>query len=201
LKGVNDVPHIFTGQEIAMGYALSAERIFNNDYEFLKDNPSVIPILVNQLFQSIEISIKYAGIESGLFTEREAKDRGMRQGHGIKEIAALSVERLGGDPFDPIIMAITHFSTLPNSGDIIRRMICGEEFEKTRECYATRCLGYGQVADGDFALVDDIGSWIQSVKETATNLPETIDILKKWKVSPSKSKVFAIWIREISGGT
>ncbi len=187
--------HIFGGQDIALGYALGAERIFNNDLEFLNHNPSVIPIFVSLLFQSLEVSIKHAGIESGLFTEREARGGGMRSGHGINELAALAVERLGGTPFVPLLMAMTHFNVGTLSKEIIQRMICGAEFEKTRDCYASRCLGYGQVADEDFALVRDIPSWIRAVKETAVNLPKTIEIIKQWKASPSKSKHFAIWIK------
>ena len=121
--------HIFNGQEAALAYALTAERIFGNDLEFLNRNKAVIPILVNHLFQSLEISIKYAGIESGLFTENEARTRAMRSGHGIKELAALAVEKLGGNPFGPIKMAMTHFNAIQNSGEIISLMIAGSEFK------------------------------------------------------------------------
>ena len=84
-------------------------------------------------------------------------------------------------------MALTHCNAGTNSKEIIKQMISGKAFEKTREKYATRCLGYGQVADGEFALIDDISSWINAVKETASNLPEAIDALKQWKASPSES--------------
>ena len=188
--------HNFTGQEAALAYALAAERIAGNGPEFLNDNQAVIPIFVSHLFQSLEISIKYAGIESGLFTEREARSRTMRSGHGIKELAALAVEKLGGRPFVPIMMAMTHFNTVQNSGEIISLMISDAQFEKTRESYASRRLGYGQVADGDFALVAGIPNWIASVKETANNLPQIIDILRQWKASPSKSPHFAIWLKK-----
>jgi hypothetical protein len=185
--------HIFTGREAALAYALSAERIFGNDYNFLNNNPAVIPIFVSQLFQSLEISIKHAGIESGLFTENEARNRAMRSGHGIKQLALLACEKLGGDPFGPIVMAMCHFNKHPKSKEIIKLMICGNGFERTRESYATRSLGYAQVADGDFATIDDLASWIESVKETAINLGKTLDIFSQWKSSPSKSKYFAIW--------
>lgn len=186
--------HIFTDQEAAMAYALSAERIFGNDCEFLNTNSHVIPIFVSQLFQSLEISIKHAGIASGLFTENEARTRqAMRSGHGIKELATLAVERLGGNSFTSIEMALTHCNTGTNSKEIIQQMISGNAFERTRENYATRCLGYGQVADGEFALIDDISSWIDAVKETASNLPKAIDVLTQWKASPSESKHFVIW--------
>ncbi len=188
--------HIFTGRESALAYALSAERLFGHDYSFLNNNPAVIPILVSLLFQSLEISIKHAGIASGLFTENEARNRAMRSGHGIKQLASLAVEKLGGDPFEPILMAMCHFNEHPRSKEIIRLMICGDEFERTRESYATRCLGYAQVADGDFAIIEDVASWIESVKQTAANVDKTIDILSQWKSLPSKSKHFAIWLRD-----
>jgi len=184
---------IFTDQEAAMAYALSAERIFGNGCGFLNANPHVIPIFVSQLFQSLEISIKHAGIASGLFTETEARNRAMRSGHGIKELATLAVEKLGGEPFDPILTALTCYNAGPNSKEAIHQMISGDVFEKTRECYASRCLGYGQVADGEFALIDDVSSWINAVKETANNLPQIVDVLAQWKASPSQSKHFAIW--------
>jgi hypothetical protein len=186
--------HIFTGNEAAMAYALNAERIFGDDYDFLTNNPPVMPIFVSLLFQSLEISIKHACIESGLFSESEARDRAMRSGHGIKELATLAVERLGGNPYEPIIMAMTYFNTEKDSKEIIRQMICGDDFETTRKCYASRSLGYGQIADGDFAFIGDISRWITALKQTASNLPEIIGILTQWKTSTSKSKHFAIWI-------
>jgi len=189
----NATNNIFTAQEAAMAYALSAEKIFGNDCEFLNANPHVIPIFVSQLFQSLEISIKHAGIASGLFTENEARDFAMRRGHGIEELASLAVEKLGGNSFTPILMALTHCNAGINSKEIIQQMISGKAFEKTRDKYASRCLGYGQVADGEFALIDDITSWIAAVKETASNLPKAIEALKQWKASPSESKHFAIW--------
>ena len=190
----NATNHIFTAQEVAMAYALSAERIFGNDCDFFNTNPHVIPIFVSQMFQSLEISIKHAGIASGLFTENETRDRNaMRSGHGISELATLAVEKLGGNSFTPILMTLTHCNTVTNSKEIIYQMISGKAFEKTRDKYASRCLGYGQIADGEFALIDDITSWIAAVKETASNLPKAIEALKQWKESPSESKHFAIW--------
>lgn len=185
--------HIFTSQEAAVAYSMSAERIFNAEYDFLNNNPAIIPILVSLLFQSLEISIKHACIEAELFSETEARSRKMRNGHGIKELAKFAVKRLGGTTYSPIVTAMTHFNENKKSGKIISTMICGEEFEETRNCYASRNLGYGQVVDGGFALTNDISAWIDSVKQTATNLPKTINVLKQWKSSNSNSKCFAIW--------
>ena len=187
---------MFTGYEAAIAYAISAERICGNSADFLEANPAVVPIFVSLLFQSLEISIKQAGVGSDLFTIQEARSRQRRSGHGIKELAALAVNKLGGDPFEPVIMAMTFANTHPNSKQIIREMICGNCFQKTRESYASRRLGYGEVFEGDFAIIEPVSDWIESVKETAFNLSKTIDILSQWKASPSRSRHFAIWLKE-----
>ena len=187
--------HMFRLDEAAGAYALSAEHMFGNNDGFLDANPALVPIFVSHLFQSLEISIKHAGIESGLFTMKEARERVNRSGHGIKELATLAVERLGGDPFEPVVMAMTFANRHTRSASFIKAMICGDELEKTRESYASRRLGYGEVTDGDFALIRPVAEWIQAVKETAHNLVTTVGILTAWRESPSKSKHFAIWLK------
>ena len=170
--------------------------MIGGDAAFVNANPAVIPIFVSMLFQSLEIAIKHAGIESGLFTMDEARSRTTRSGHGIKEIATLAVERLGGEPFNPIIMAMTVESPSDQSSSFIREMICGERLESTRDAYASRRLGYGELYEGDFALISQIHDWVAAVKHTALSLSSTIKILSQWKRSTSQSKHFAIWFRE-----
>lgn len=186
--------HIFNLSEAAMAYALCAERICGNDPDFLNANPSVIPIFVSQLFQSLEISIKHAGIESKLFTLEESRNNKTRKGHGVTELAELAVERLDGvkGDFSPIVNAMTYSNTIDNAVDIIQQMICGKELEETRKSYSTRSLCYAEVSDGDFAIINPIPNWIETVKQTAANLKSTIDVLSQWKASPSKSKVFML---------
>lgn len=188
-------PRIFSLEEAAAAYALVAENILGGDAAFLNASPAIVPIFVSMLFQSLEISIKHAGIESGLFTMQEARNRQNRSGHGIKELAALAVENLGGDPFDPIVMAMTFSNSGDRSSQFIHEMICGRKMEKTRDAYASRRLGYGEVYEGDFALINPIVEWVSAVKQTAVNLPKTIDILSQWHSSASKSKHFAIWLQ------
>ena len=195
-----DGNHMFNLQEAAIGYAMAAERMFGDDAAFVNANPTVVPIFVSMLFQSLEISIKEAGIASGLFSLDEARSRENRSGHGIKELAALAVEKLGGDPFGPIVMAMTFSDGSGRSAEFIRRMIAAPELEKTRDSYASRRLGYGQVSAGDFALINPIGEWIESVKKTALGLPTTVEILIEWKKkSSSPSKHFAIWLKHNCG--
>ena len=193
---MNTQPHMFTGREAALAYAIAAERILSQETDFLSSNPACVPIFASILFQSLEISIKQAGIESGLFSMQEARSRQQRSGHGIKELAALAVEKLGGEGFKPIVMAMTFNNQKPNSAEIIKQMICGDDLEKTRESYATRRLGYSEIAEGDFAIIYPVQDWVSAVKKTAINLPTTIEIISKWNSSPSKSKHFAIWLSE-----
>lgn len=68
--------------------------------------------------------------------------------------------------------------------------------EKTRDSYAARQLGYGEICEGDFALIYPLIDWIDSVKQTVMNMPKTIDILSQWKSSGSNSMYFAIWLDE-----
>jgi len=186
---------IFTGSDAALAYALSAERIFRGDHEFFKTEPACKPIFVSLLFQSLEISIKHAGVESDLFTIEETRRRQHRSGHGIKELAGLAVEKLGGDAYEPLILAMTYHNKGSNSKHIIKEMITGEKLENTRNSYALRDLGYAQVENGDFAIIYPVEDWIAAVKETAINLPSAIDTLTQWKASPSKSEQFAIWLK------
>lgn len=186
--------HMFTTAEAALAYALAAERILGADASFLNQNPASVPIFVSFLFQSLEISIKHVGIESGLFTMLEARSARMRTGHGIAELADLVGEKLSGQPFKPLVQALTYFHTEPNSAEIIHLMIHGAEFEKTRQSYAKRYLGYGEVAVGDFAVVDGLSHWVTAIKQTAVNLPKIVRIVSQWKNSPASSGPFAIWL-------
>ncbi len=189
--------HIFSLDEVAVAYALAAERMLGNNAAFLDTNLAVVPIFVSMLFQSLEVSIKHAGAESGLFTMQEALNRkSRRSGHGIKELCTLAAERLGGNSLDPIVMAMTFSNPNERSSQFIREMICGNKMEKTRDAYAYRRLGYGEVCEGDFALINPIAEWISSVKQTALNLPTIIDALSQWRSTASKSKHFAIWLQE-----
>ena len=187
---------MFNLGEAAVAYAVAAEHMLGEDASFLENNAAVVPVFVSMLFQSLEISIKYAGIEAGLFNAKEARYRQNRSGHGIRELSALAADRLGGDPFEPIVTAMTFSTRAERAAQFVREMICGESLEKTRESYASRRLGYGEVREGDFALVHPIGEWVEAVKQTAVALPKTIDVLSQWRESTSASRHFAIWLTD-----
>ncbi len=185
---------MFTRQDAALAYALSAERLLGADPSFLAANHAVIPIFVTQLFQSLEISIKHVGVASNLITEGEARARQVRSGHGIHELATLVNERLQATSFDPLVQALTFRRSDPGHAQIIQKMTNGAEFERTRESYATRKLGYGEVRDGDFAVVDGLAPWVAAVKQTAVDLPAIVTIVSQWASQPSRPGPFAIWL-------
>ena len=186
---------MFTLEDAAIAYAISAERMCENQAELLNTHPALVPIFVSHLFQSLEISIKFAGIESGLFTSSEARSKANGNGHGINELASLAIERIGAETCEPLLMAL-RFGTPSGSGGCIREMIEGPRLQRSRKAYCTRRLGYAEVSEGDFALIRPIQSWVEDVKQTATNLKSAVDILSQWKTSSSKSKHFAIWLQD-----
>lgn len=156
---------MFTREEAALAYALSAERILGSDSTFLKKNHAVMPIFVTQLFESLEVSIKHVGIASQLITEAEARAKGVRSGHGIYELATLVNTRLHEGFMNPLVQALVFNRSDASHALIIQKMISGAEFERTRKSYARRTLGYGEVRVGDFAVVEGLTAWVDAVSK------------------------------------
>ena len=187
---------MFNLQEAAVGYAKSAERVLGEDSEFINNNQEVLPVFVALLFQSVEISLKHLGIESGLFTENESRDRKLtKNSHGVKEIADLVNERLRADRDYPLVTALTVGLKDEWSPEIFQQMVFGSDFARTRKAYQCRNLGYARLRQGDLSVVQGLKPWAQSVRRIAENLPKAIDVVKQWKASPSKSTHFAIWYK------
>lgn len=188
---------MFDLQKAALAYAKVAEKILDDDVTFLNNNQEVIPIFVCFLYQSLEISLKHLGIESGLFTEQEVRDKKLRKnGHGIEEIANLVNEKLGADENYPVIMALT--ADLDGNGQIstiIHKMTFANELKQTRQSYQSRNLGYAQLAEGELALFNDLKAWVIAIKKVSENLPTSITVVSEWQKSSSNSKTFAIWYK------
>lgn len=181
---------MYSLQEAATGYAAAADRLCGQD-GYLDKTPEVVPIFVSNLFLSLEISIKYAGIGSGLFSIEEARRAG--KGHGIQELADLATERLGGETSDLITAMTCVCDHDTRARTIIDEMIQGQKFEGTRKLHLSRRLGYAEISDGEMQILNPVHEWIDALKQVAEKLPQTISILSQWKKSPSHSKHFAIW--------
>ncbi len=182
---------MFTMQEAATAYAEAAERLFGDNGGYLDTHSAVVPIFVSHLFQSLEISIKVAGIESGLFTMKEARRAG--KGHGIDELAVLATDILGGKISDLATAMTCCCNSDTRASTIIQEMIEGLRFAPTRKSYLSRGLGYGEMSEGEIQLLNPIDEWVAAVKETASQLSQTVSVLRQWKDSPSASEHFAIW--------
>jgi hypothetical protein len=191
--------HVFSLQEAAQAYSMTASRILGTDVDFLEQNQMVIPIFVSMLFQSVEVSLKSVGIESGLITREEARDRkSTRSGHGIKEIAQLMSQKLGDQRETSVVMALTSACNKENIATYVREMIYGDRLEKTRLAYSHRRLGYGEVSNGDFALCYPLDEWVASVQSVADNLASAAKIIEQWRSSASDSPIFAVWYSDHS---
>lgn len=183
---------MYSLQEAAAGYAAAAERIFGRD-NYLNNTPEVVPIFVSNLFQSLEISIKSAGIESGLFSMQEARRAG--KGHGVQELADLATERLGGATSDLVTAMTCACPPETRARTIIGKMIESDQFAPTRNSHLSRRLGYAEVSEGEIQILDPIPEWIDALKQTAAQLPQTTSILTQWKESASASGHLAIWFK------
>ena len=178
--------HIFTLDEAALAYANVAERIWAKDTAFLDKNPALVPIFVSNLFQSLEISIKHIGISAKLFTEKEARNSPTKagkkgNGHDVEDLARLAILAVQNRSQDSFLAALTCASNNPYRRAAITEMIFGERFKKTRECYTSRHLGYGEIVDGDFSIDTNIEDWIAAVRGVAENSHLAIRILRPWR--------------------
>lgn len=180
--------YLFSFQDAARGYAAAAERLLGDDH-FLDNTPTVWPVFTCNLFQSLELSIKAAGIDSGLFTYDESR----KGNHGIQKLAKLATDRLGGEESDLVTAMTCMCSSDVRAKKVISQMIFGTAFEPTRKSYISRNLAYGEVSKGDFQVLEPIREWVDAVKHTAVQLPETVEVLTQWRNSSSPSKHFAIW--------
>lgn len=187
---------MFTLQEAALAYAKAAECVLGQDSEFINQNQELVPVFTLLLFQSIEISLKHLGIAAGLFTEQESRDRKLtKNGHGVKEIADLVNRRLGANSDYPVLTALTVGLNDGWESEILEEMVYGSDLEATRKAYESRNLGYANLHQGDFALVQGLKPWATAVRSIAENLPKAVEVVKQWNASSSSSKHFAIWYK------
>ena len=185
---------MFNLHEAATAYAKAAERVLGDDADYLNRNEELVPVFVALLFQSIEISLKHLGIEAGLFTEQEARDKKLtKNGHGVGEIADLVNTKLEANKDYPVVNALMVGLNGGWDAEIVRKMLFGPEFEATRKSYQSRNLGYAKLNQGDFALAEGLKPWATAVRNVAENLPRAVRVVKQWKSSPSNSGHFAIW--------
>lgn len=175
----------FTLQEVALAYALCAERLVANDPNVLNTHFGTVPVLVHLLYQSLEISLKYIGRRFHLLDGKDIKGHRLEnRSHDVKALAdAIQVGFPGYDFVALLSAAVTDDSLNANH---IGRMLTSDEFADTRRAYKRRKLGYAELKS--FTIFSShIQEWIRAVKDTAQNLDKFIGVLEMIRANPDGS--------------
>jgi len=175
----------YTRPEVALAYAICAERLFAGNPKIFTDEPATVPVLVHLLFQSLEISLKHVGRHFNLWPEYFVnKKESLDKSHDVK---ALTHALHAGFPtvhIRVILLAAVIDDRL--GAEFIGRMLTAPEFEDTREAYEGRILGYAQLKS--FTIFSShTAEWIQSVKEMSQNLGNFIRYLEIIRGSANKT--------------
>jgi hypothetical protein len=191
--------NMYSLQDAAKAYAKGAKRSLGEDANFLNANLEIVPIFVSLLFQSLEISLKHLGIESGLFTRDEAIKQ---MGHDVKKIAVTVNQRLGVNKDYPVIKLLTYGAPPTNKFDKrIQLMLFSSGFEPTRKSYQKRTLGYLELKQGDLQLLTKgVKPWVDAIEYVSENLPSAISVVSQWEKSKSSSTNFEKWYVEYLHG-
>lgn len=101
----------------------------------------------------------------------------------LEKIGNLLKDKLGGTPNRRSILILTH-GIEHDVSVIIEKMIFGDEFERTRESYIKRKLGYSaELEIGDIQIYQGLKSWLDAVKVVAENNDCAVALVKNWKGS------------------
>lgn len=170
-------PAMFSMKEAAMAHAKAAEKLAGTDVDWLNSNEEVIPIFVNLLFQSVEISIKAFALEAGVADQGELREaKSTRNGHGLSELAKLVDSRMDGAGMIEMLLPKMGFAT---SRLVLEAMVHGADFAPTRESYVRRNLAYAQFKPGELQVVGGIGEWVEAVKNAAGNIDRAVSTYRE----------------------
>lgn len=159
---------MYSLREVALAHAIAAEKLLEPDGEFLNSNEAVIPVFINLLLQSLEITLKSVAIDSGLATEYELRDKKKtRNGHGVEELAKLIEEKNGGNSVVDLLLSRQGYA---DSNAIVKAMLFDPRFEPTRDSYAKRNITYCDLSAGDLQVIGGSKSWATAVILAAKNI-------------------------------
>lgn len=166
----------YTRPEVALEYALCAERLYACNPRISSDEPAAIPVLVHLLYQSVEISLKHVGRYFNLWPEHYLnKKESLDRSHDVRALA--NAIQVGFPNFHIRAMLLAAVINDRLGAEFIGRMLLENEFEDTRQAYKNRTLGYAQLKS--FTIFSsNTADWIQAVKETAQNLGTFIRYLE-----------------------
>lgn len=155
----------------AIAHAKSAQKLLEPDGTFLNTQKAAIPVFVNLLFQSIEISLKSFATEAELLSPRELRSTNLRNGHGIREIAEAINKKMPPKEVINLLLPMRGFAI---SNAIIIKMVYGSEFEPTRQSYACRKITYAEFRKGDLQVVNGSKDWVNAVLATSQNIGSAV---------------------------
>ena len=162
---------MYTLIESAIAHAKAAEKLVEPDGKFLNEQKSTIPVFVNLLLQSIELTLKAFAVEAGLFQPSELRKKKFKNGHGVNELALAINERIS--PNDVVNLLLpTASDTISNT--IVKKMIYSVEFEPTRESYAKRKITYNEFAQGELQVINGSRDWYKAVLEASLNISSAV---------------------------
>ncbi|MBJ2138307.1 hypothetical protein JEU11_17735 [Paraglaciecola chathamensis] len=157
--------------EAASAHAKAAQKLLEPDGLFLNSEKAIIPVFVNLLLQSVEISLKAFAIETQLLTPSELRSKKLKNGHGIKEIAKAVNEKLSPNEVLSLLLPMRGFA---QSNDIVREMIFGEKFEPTRLSYISRKITYSEFVQGELQIIKGANNWVCAVLSLCQNIDRAV---------------------------
>ncbi len=151
---------MYSLNELAIAHANSARKLLEPNAEFLNGEKAAIPVFVNLLIQSLEISLKAFATEAGLYTTQKLRHKNFKNGHGICEIAKAINDKLDSDCIVDMLLPLRGTA---KSNAIIKEMLFGDRFAPTRTSYCKRNLTYADFEIGELQVIEGAKDWVASV--------------------------------------
>jgi hypothetical protein len=155
----------------AIAHAKSAQKLLEPDGSFLNTQKAAVPVFVNLLFQSIEISLKSFATDTGILSPKELRSPNLQNGHGVREIAEAINKKM---PPKEVISLLLPMKGFAISNAIIVKMVYGSEFEPTRLSYARRKITYAEFIKGDLQVVNGAKDWVNAVLAASQNIGSAV---------------------------
>lgn len=159
---------MYSLKEISLGHAKAAERLIIDGVDFLNESHEVVPVFVNLLFQSVEMTLKSIATDSGLVPMKGLRNRkNFGNGHDISKLAQFINNELDGQSIVDLLLPRQGFI---DSNIILHEMISGDRFAPSRSSYQSRNITYSQFKHGELQIVDGLNNWVNAVKQAAENI-------------------------------
>jgi len=174
--------------EIAVAYALCAERLYAGNPKFFTEQEACVPVLVHLLYQSLEISLKHIGRHFNLWPEYAPGVKGsLDRSHDLRKVANALQEII---PKTPLRVLMSFGGENPLGANFIGRMLTAAEFEDTRAAYNNRTLAYAEI--NSFTIfTSNTAEWIQAVKGLAQTLEKFVGLLEQIRAFTANAPVNA----------